>query len=126
MNQKIIFALLLAHILLFSAMLRKSTADDISGSEINSILPGEPNPTNHREEGDIGTRAKKEQACKNGEQRYPVKECVKEGTPKTIDKDCDEFSLVLKCGKKPFKIHCPNGKIARERNRCTHVKRALE
>ncbi len=127
MTIKILIALVLAHLLLMGVMLRKSSAEETSGApEINSILPGEMNPTNKKEEDDLGTKSRSDKACPGKQQRYPIMECVKEGTPPTIDKNCDQMEPILKCGKKPFKIHCTHGKIARERSRCIHIKRVEE
>ena len=117
---KILIALILAHLLLIGTMIRKAKAEDPA---INSILPGEMNPTNKKEEGDLGTKSRNDKSCPDKQQRYPIMECVKEGTPSTIDKNCDQIEPILKCGKKPFKIHCPPGKIARERSRCIYIKR---
>ena len=119
MGAKIFLAALLAHALLFGAMIHHSGAE--------GFAPGEPSPNKGDIlPGDIGSAEKKAEACPLGMQRYPVLECA---SPKMLKKrvlseDCVSYTPVLKCHKRPFKLHCKKGTVTRERVACVKLKSA--
>ncbi len=82
------------------------------------ILPGEPDPTGRHEPGGIGSPEKKAEACKKGQQRFPILECVDPGAKPKHDPGCMNYAPVLICNDKPLKRTCKKPKVAMPVTRC--------
>ncbi|MBI2606868.1 MAG: hypothetical protein HYW49_12405 [Deltaproteobacteria bacterium] len=104
-------------IILILQTLAISNAHAKSG-EIRGILPGEPDPTGRHEPGGIGSPEKRAQACKKGQQRFPILECVDPNAKLKDDPGCMNYAPVLICNDKPLKRSCKKPKVARPVTRC--------
>ena len=120
MGIRILLAALLAHALLFSVILhRKLHAQEGFAAGAPSPNKGDVLP------GDVGSAEAKALECPAGQKQYPVLECINKKLKKKriLSEDCASYTPVLKCNKRPFKLHCTKkGEVTRERMGCVKIK----